>query len=223
MGGRAPAEPFRGPAADSRLGEAFLDVLPLVSAVGFAADVSQHLALCGVTWRRGNRGATNDMLVQSQRRQCGAVAARAAGREDFARPQSAVSFQGTTQLMRAAQTNDVRRVRQLVQLGAKLHLVDASRFSALHWACWEGHELVAKALLDGKFEGEGADIEQPGGCHSMTPLMFAAGKSGNEAVVRLLLSRGADAAAQSELGYTAWAYGSTPEIQALLDVRDTKR
>ena len=57
----------------------------------------------------------------------------------------------------------------------------------------------------------------------MTPLMFAAGKSGNEAVVRLLLSRGADAAAQSELGYTAWAYGSTPEIQALLDVRDTKR
>jgi hypothetical protein len=74
---------FRGPAADSELGEAFLDALPIVAAVGFAADVSQCVQLCGVTFRAGDRGATNDMLVQSLRLQCGAREARAAGREGF--------------------------------------------------------------------------------------------------------------------------------------------
>jgi hypothetical protein len=74
---------FHGPAADSALGEAFLDALPIVAAVGFAADVSQCVQLCGVTLRAGDRGATNDMLVQSLRLQCGAREARAAGRGDF--------------------------------------------------------------------------------------------------------------------------------------------
>jgi hypothetical protein len=36
---------FHGPAADSALGARLLDVLQLVAAVGFAADVSQHVAL----------------------------------------------------------------------------------------------------------------------------------------------------------------------------------
>ena len=93
---------FRGPAANSRLGELLLDALPLVAAIGFAADVSQHLALCSTTWRRGDRGATNDMPVQSLCLQCGAREAREARREDF---EHAADFDmdgwttsGTTQL-----------------------------------------------------------------------------------------------------------------------------
>jgi hypothetical protein len=119
---------FRGPAADSALGEALLDAISIVSAVGFAADVSQCAQLCGVTFRAGDRGATNDMLVQSLRLQCGAREARAAGREEFAfTAQSGEDVQmaeGTTQLIRAAILNNLPRVLQLVRLGAPLNLLD---------------------------------------------------------------------------------------------------
>jgi hypothetical protein len=74
---------FHGPAADSALGEALIDVIGIVAAIGFAADASQCVQLCGTTFRAGDRGATNDMLVQSLRLQCGARAARAAEREEF--------------------------------------------------------------------------------------------------------------------------------------------
>ena len=55
------------------------------------------------------------------------------------------------------------RVRQLVQLGAPLDLVDEEGMSALHWACWQGYAAVAEALLDGKFEGRSAAIDLPCG------------------------------------------------------------
>ena len=132
-------------------------MIGIVSAVGFAADVSQCAQLCGVTFRAGDRGATNDMLVQSLRLQCGAREARAAGRGPFTglTPSGALwTFEGTTQLVRAAYLNNLPRVLQLIQLGAPLDLVDETQgWSALHWASLKGHEHVAKALLDGKFEG----------------------------------------------------------------------
>ena len=114
----ARARPLLPPSrssADSRLGKLPLDALPLVSAVGFATDVSQHLAPCGTTWRAGDRGATKDMLVQNQRRKCGArerARVRAAKREDVERP-GWVTISGTTQLIRAALDKDVPCVRQL--------------------------------------------------------------------------------------------------------------
>ena len=156
---------------NSRLGELLLDVLPLVSSMGYAADVSQHLALCGETFRAGDRGATNDMLVQSQRRQCGAREARASPRADFVHAEWG-TLRDTTQLMRAASAGDARRVRQLVQLGAKLDLVDSTleRCAALHYSIWEGHVHVSRALLDGKYEGKGADIEKRDR-EGWTPLM----------------------------------------------------
>ena len=78
-----PPPPFRGPAADSELGERFVDVLPLVAARGYAAEASQALWLCGEMWRAGDLGATNDMIVSSLCLQCGAAQAREAVREDF--------------------------------------------------------------------------------------------------------------------------------------------
>ena len=89
-GGPAPAPvpaapPFRGPAADSLLGEHLINVLPFVAENGFAIDVSQHVALCGATWRAGQLGATNDVMVRSLAMQAPwAAAARRMGREDFA-------------------------------------------------------------------------------------------------------------------------------------------
>ena len=67
-------------AAYTRRGERFLDIVPLVAACGYAAEASQCRALCGLTWRPGDLGATNDMIVSSLRLQCGAVRARAARR-----------------------------------------------------------------------------------------------------------------------------------------------
>ena len=105
----APA-PFRGPAADSALGEAFLDALPLVFALGYAADASHCRALCGTTWRAGDKGATNDMIVQSLRRQCGEREVRAAKREGFLHPRRGYAIGGSTQLIRAAILNNLPRV-----------------------------------------------------------------------------------------------------------------
>ena len=172
---RAPPR-FRGPAADSQLGEALIDSIGIVSAVGFAADVSQCAQLCGTTFRAGDRGATNDMLVQSLRLQCGAREARAAGREEFTglMPWGGLgTLEGTTQLIRAAILNNLPRVQQLIQLGAPLDLVeDSYGYSALHWASRMGHEHVAKALLDGKYEGRGATVDLRDK-FSKTPLMHA--------------------------------------------------
>ena len=171
------------------LGERLLDVLPLVAAMGFAADVSQHVALCGLTWRRGDRGATNDMLVRSLEMQCGARAAHAARREDFRYPEGD-TIRGSTQLIRAVVRNDLPRVLQLVQLGAPLDATDrdGAPYSALLWACQEGLERVAEALLNGKYEGRGANIVLRSG--GLTPLMLA-NWHGQKGVVRLLLARGA--------------------------------
>jgi ankyrin repeat protein len=51
-------------------------------------------------------------------------------------------------------------VLQLVQLGAPLELKDTRLgWTALRWACHCGHEHVAQALLDGKYEGCGAEVD----------------------------------------------------------------
>ena len=190
------APPFRGPAADSALGERLIDVIGIVAAMGFACEVSHCLYLCGETYRKGDKGETNDMIARSLQRQCGAEAARAAKRDKH----------GMTQLMRAALENDLPLVLQLVQLGARLELRDKFGFTALVEACILGHELIVKALLDGKYEGRGAVVGAVNGT-GWTPLMFAC-FHGHEGVVRLLLTRGAKVAACNTGGFTALGYAT---------------
>ena len=199
------------------LGEALLDAIGIVSAVGFAPDVSQCRELCRLTWRVAQRGDTASMLERSLELQCGAKAARAAEREDFMRPMTGHVSSGSTQLIRAAMLNNLPRVLQLVQLGAKLDLVDKTwGCSALYWASLMGHEHVAKALLDGKYERRGATVDVCSEINS-TPLM-AACQNGHEAVVRLLLSRGAKQELKNDGGWTALHFsvgGDRPAIVAL--------
>ena len=166
----------------------------------------------------GDRGATTTVLVQSLRLQCGAREAHAALREYFVHPVRGALVSGTTQLMRAAMLNNLPRVLQLIQLGAPLDLAEGARsLSALHFACARGHELVAAALLDGKYEGRGAAVDARSNT-GVTPLMLACYR-GREAIVRLLLSRGANQELQDESGYTALNNAVTcdqPGIVALL-------
>jgi len=183
-----PGAPFVGPAADSALGERLLDVVHFVAAAGFAPEVSHCINLCGVTWRKGDPGANNDMLVESLERQCGAGAARAAKRAKFAFSEDEGKIKRTTQLIRAAAQNDLPRVLQLVQLGAPLDLFDELGYSALDRACVFGHERIAEALLDGKYEGRGAKMNRGRG--DFSALMHAS-REGREGIVRMLLARGA--------------------------------
>jgi ankyrin repeat protein len=139
-------------------------------------------------------------------------AARAAKREDV------FSICGTTQLIRAARENNLLRVLQLVQLGAPLELKDKTvGFSALHWACLCGHEHVARALLNGKYEGRGAEADARN-AWGVTPLMSASAK-GHEGVVRLLLARGASQELQNCGGRAALQaaiLNNRPGVVALL-------
>ena len=175
------------------------------------------MQLFGPSLRAGDRGATNDMLVQSLRLQCGAREARVAGREEF-EDNDGDLVEGTTQLIRAAILNNLPRVLQLIQLGAPLDLVDETHGrSALHWASRMGHEHVAKALLDGKYEGRGATVDLRNK-FGWTALMRAS-IGGHESVVRLLLSRGAKQELQSGSGYMALheaVLGDRPAVVALL-------
>jgi ankyrin repeat protein len=171
-----------------------------VAAVGYACEASPCIPLCGITYRRGDKGATNDMLARSLELQCGASAPRAVRREDFvvdpAKP-FRVTIRGTTQLMRATITNDLPRVLRLIHLGAPLDLADGSwGLSALHWACKCGHARIAEALLDGTGSGgSGAPIDLQTPEFGATPLGLAS-QHGRADIVRMLLARGA----RQELG-----------------------
>ena len=162
----------------------------------------------------GFKGGTADMMARSLRLQVPwAGEARKKGREGW------VGGLGrTTQLIRAAHGGNVVRVRQLVQLGAPVDLVDEHSMSALFWACHRGHAAVAEVLLDGKFEGRGAAIDLQSGLGWM-PLMRAS-YWGREGAVRLLLARGANVALRERDGKTAlwWAkFNGKAAVMALLD------
>jgi ankyrin repeat protein len=122
------------------------------------------------------------------------------------RPNGVSTIRSSTQLIRAALLNNLPRVLQLVQLGAPLDDTDRDGvpFTALHWACELGHERVAEALLDGKYEGRGANINLLSA--GRTPLMLAS-SFGHEVVARLLLARGARQEPQDSRGLPAlhWA------------------
>ena len=78
----------------------------------------------------------------------------------------------------------------------------------------------AKLLLDGKYEGEGADINLQNS-EGWTPLIYAC-SYGHEAVVRLLLERGADVTLRTKDGRTALFFArhnKRAAIVALLEAR----
>jgi hypothetical protein len=186
-GGGATAAPFAGPAADSWLGELLLDVLPLACAVGFALDLSRCTALCGTTWRRGDRGATNDMMVCALRLQAPwLAAARRAPR----------AARGRTSMMLAAAVGDERRVRELLAAGAPLRCSDVLAWTALHFASAQENASIVAELLEAdaaaslQADAVGAMVDAQDSISGATPLMLAS-TNGHEGAARALLARDA--------------------------------
>ncbi len=193
----APA-PFRGPAADSPLGERFLDIIALVSASGFALDARPARFLCGLTFRLGARradgsldrggflGGTADMIDCALRLQAPWLeAARSAPRRSE-KMRWGCDVR-TTSLMRAAEASDEQRVRELLAAGAPLRCLDAGRRAALHHAAAEPDARVVAALLEADAAGDTVDAPDSDG---MTPLILAS-SLGRAGAVRALLARGA--------------------------------
>jgi hypothetical protein len=232
-------QPFHGPAADSELGEKFLDIIGFVCANGYGLDLYHARYICGLTLREGVRradgsldrtgylGATADLIKSSGRLQ-GLDAARTSPREE-----------NTTQLGRAVLERDETLVRKLIAAGADLNAVDADGFSPLHLVSRgkenfnvllkqgknivriaDGDARIITLLLNGKYEGKGADVNLQTSS-GVTALIWAS-MNGHEAVVRLLLERGADVMLRTSSGHTAlsWArFYNHAAVVALLEAR----
>jgi SWI/SNF-related matrix-associated actin-dependent regulator 1 of chromatin subfamily A len=205
---------FRGPAADSPLGEQLINVLSHACASGYALDLRRSRFLCGVTLREGIRradgsldrsgflGATADMIVSSLRVQAPWVAkARGAKREPAmlgGAARGAFHASGTTQLMRAAAAGDEQRVRELVAAGAALEAAEGKEgLKPLHLCCRFGHAGAAEALLNGGALVDARSRARVG----TTPLMEAA-RNGHLGAMRALLAHGARQDSQD--GSTGW-------------------
>ena len=98
--------------------------------------------------------------------------------------------------MRAVINNRLPRVLQRAARAREKH-----GGMALHLACNQGHEGIVAALLDGKYDGCGVEVDALD-AFGETPLMLAC-CWGQEGVVRLLLARGAKVATLCTDGLTA--------------------
>ena len=221
----ARAARLREFAADSPIGEAFLDAISSVCAHGHGLELFHARYVCGETFREGARradgsldtagflGGTADMIRSAARLQ-GLDEMRAKAREAYK------NRKRSTQLMRASKDGDEKRVRELVAAGAKLDLVDEEGESALYAACINGHERIADLLLDGKYEGSGANINLQTVSSLWTPLHIAV-INRRAAIVRLLLRRGADTARRAKNGRTALAIARRNNHFAIEDMLAT--
>ncbi|XP_057327626.1 ankyrin repeat domain-containing protein 39-like isoform X1 [Microplitis mediator] len=97
----------------------------------------------------------------------------------------------------AAQSNDIDRVKKLLDKGASVSEEDSAGYMALHYAARAGHYDVCKLLLE-----NGAKVNAITRCGRATALHRAAMR-GHENIVRLLFKFGADLNLQDADGYTA--------------------
>lgn len=110
--------------------------------------------------------------------------------------------QNLTTLMLASYFGHKSIVQLLLKEGVDINAMDSMRWTALHWAVWEGNGIIwegheaVQALLEAGAEVEIQDTD------GMTALHWAA-YDGQEAIVRLLLEAGARIKTKSSSGLIA--------------------
>ena len=203
--------PFRGPVADSTLGEKFIDVIALAAANGYAGDISHARYICGMTFREGIRkpdgsldrsgflGGTADLIKCSTRLQVPWL------HQAHMRPRESIGAERrSTQLYRASAAGDEQTVRKLVAVGIPLNGIPCEGgWSALHRAAFSGHAGVVKILLDGLGSGLGAEVDRLEANHMRRTALIIACEQGRESVVCELLGHGASVSAQDSTGFCA--------------------
>ena len=203
--------PFRGPVADSKLGEKFIDVIALAAANGYAGDISHARYICGETFREGIRnpdgslnrsgflGGTADLIKCSTRLQVPWL------HQAHMRPRESIGAERpSTQLYRASAAGDEQTVRKLVAAGVPLNGIPCEGgWSALHRAAFSGHAGVVKILLDGLGSGLGAEVDRLEANHMRRTALIIACEQERESIVRVLLKYGASVSARDATGFCA--------------------
>ena len=116
---------------------------------------------------------------------------------------NAVNEFGAMPLTEAAQSNDEMLVKMLLDAGAKVDSANPDDESALMLAVKNGNLQMTETLLNA-----GASVNRIEKFHDQTPLIYASA-GGHIAIVKLLLSRGADVKPRSL--YTDWPSQVTSE------------
>jgi len=203
--------PFRGPVADSKLGEKFIDVIALAAANGYAGDISHARYICGETFREGIRnpdgslnrsgflGGTADLIKCSTSLQVPWL------HQAHMRPRESIGAERkSTQLYRASAAGDEQTVRKLVAVGIPLNGIPCEGgWSALHRAAFSGHAGVVKILLDGLGSGLGAEVDRLEANHMRRTALIIACEQERESIVRVLLKYGASVSARDATGFCA--------------------
>lgn len=122
--------------------------------------------------------------------------------ERKADPNAANEF-GVTPLAEAARVNDARMVKMLLDAGAKVDSANPDGETALMLAIKNGNLEVAEMLINA-----GANVNTIEKFHNQTPLIYAAA-GGHAAIVKLLLSKGADVTPRAL--YSDWPSQITSE------------
>lgn len=174
----------------------FLKVLARVAENGYSAELADCVALCCDTrdnlelrWLVYNRlrvpSAAAQQVAQAQREGRPAVARSTWWHSQSWCDDPARDADSRTLLMLLAQAGDLRRVREAVRRGARVHAANGAGRTALHYASEGGHTDVVAFLLEC-----GADV----GARDLgdgTPLAYAR-QGGFDDVVSLLAAYGAD-------------------------------
>ncbi|MBZ5602567.1 MAG: ankyrin repeat domain-containing protein [Acidobacteriia bacterium] len=120
-----------------------------------------------------------------------------------------------TRIADAAQNGDLKAVRALIGQKADVNGAQGDGSTALHWAAQKDDVELAKVLLEAK-----AKIDVTTRLGAATPL-FMACRSGNAAIIELLIKAGAEVNSPDEHGTTplmmAAAAGNRDAVKVLID------
>ena len=105
-----------------------------------------------------------------------------------------------TELHEAARSGNLTKLKEALNAGVEVNVVDKLGRTPLHYAAFSGYVSIARILLE-----KGADINAVDKAKQWTPLFFAVYKH-QKAMIKLLIERGADQTLKDKLNKTANDY-----------------